>query len=229
MKRGKVVVGYVHPTDVSAFFHESLVETMMRDAQGPRRIVGRLHKYSSANISNARNAIVRSFLEQSDAEWLWMVDTDMHWLPDDLDELLKYASLERAPVLGGLCFGVEDGVLFPTLYDFEQRDGGVGTLRYNEFPENAVFQVGATGAAFLLIHRKVLEAVRDKAFNPTYPWFQETELNGSACGEDVTFCIRAAMAGFPVHVHTGVEIGHHKSHVLTAGQYLAQRAASRES
>lgn len=226
--KGKVAVGYVHPSDVSVYFMDSLLRTFVADFMGPRRILdggARLPKYSSANVSNARNAIVRTFLDETDAEWLWMVDTDMKWEPDALEVLLEYASPERAPIVGGLCFGVEDGVLFPTLYAWgKDDDDQLTTYRYDDYPENAMFQVGATGAAFLLIHRSVLTAMRDKGFNRTFPWFQETEMNGKGCGEDITFCARAGMLGFPVYVHTGVEVGHHKSHILTAGQYRKQRA-----
>ena len=225
-RKGTVALGYVHPADVSAYFCDALVKTIRADAVGQRRIISVLQKFSSANISGARNAIVRSMLDETAAEWLLMVDADMHWQPDDVDELLKYASPDKAPIVGGLCFGVEDGTLFPTLYAFEQLEGSWDAKRFDTFPENAMFQVHGTGAAFLLVHRSVLEAVRDKAFNKTFPWFQEAEFgDGRACGEDVTFCLRAGMAGFPVFVHTGIEIGHHKSHVLTAGQYRQQRAA----
>jgi hypothetical protein len=44
-------------------------------------------------------------------------------------------------------------------------------------------------------------------------------------GEDFTFCLRAGICGFPVHVHTGIHVGHNKSHVLTAEMYQQQRAA----
>lgn len=226
MKRGKVAIGYVHSTEVSIYFHTSVVNTLVADFNGQRRIVNggaRIPKYSSANISNARNAIVRTFLTATDAEWLWMVDTDMDWQPDALDILMAHADAERAPIVGGLCFGVEDGQLFPTLYTWEKREAGLGIARYNEFPPDAMFQVGATGAAFLLIHRSVLEAIEAKGFNKTFPWFQETEMQGLACGEDITFCARAGMCGFPVWVHTGVEVGHHKSYVLTADMYRGQR------
>jgi GT2 family glycosyltransferase len=33
-------------------------------------------------------------------------------------------------------------------------------------------------------------------------------------GEDLTFCLRAAAAGYPIHVHTGVQVGHMKSTTL---------------
>jgi hypothetical protein len=227
VNRGKVAVGYVHPVEVSAYFHDSLIKQFVADFNGPRVILdggARLPKYSSANVSNARNAIVRTFLDACSAEWLWMVDTDMQWEPEDLYTLLHFASLEKAPVVGGLCFGVEDDFLFPTLYSWQQvEDGPPQTVRYIEYPENAMFQVGATGAAFLLIHRQVLMDVEARGFNKTYPWFQETEIGGKGAGEDVTFCARAQLAGHSVWVHTGVEIGHHKSTLLTAAKYRAQR------
>jgi hypothetical protein len=33
-------------------------------------------------------------------------------------------------------------------------------------------------------------------------------------GEDLTFCMRAAAAGLPIHVHTGIQVGHVKTTVL---------------
>lgn len=225
----KVVVGYVHPVEVSAYFHESLIDLMMWDLAHDQRIVnggGRIGRYSSANISAERNTIVRMFLEQSTAQWLWMVDADMHFAPDTLDRLLVEAHEKRAPIVGGLCFGIDDGVLFPTLYGLvDDPERGIGTVRYKDFPDNAMFQVAATGAACLLMHRSALEAIRDKGFNRTFPWFQETELNGNPCGEDFTLCLRAGQLGIPVYVNTGVEIGHHKSMVLTRQMFDEQRRA----
>ena len=86
----------------------------------------------------------------------------------------------------------------------------------------------ATGAAFLLIHRSVLVAMRDRKFNAAFPWFQETELAGHPAGEDLTFCIRAGILGLPVFVDTRVRIGHHKSIVLDHDMFQAQREASDE-
>ena len=79
-------------------------------------------------------------------------------------------------------------------------------------------QVAATGAAFLLIHRSVLKAMSDRSFNEAFPFFQETQNGPDPVGEDLTFCLRLASLGIPVHVHTGVKIGttsprHHRGHV----------------
>jgi hypothetical protein len=226
--RDKVCVAYVHPTEVSTLFHLSMLKFMLWDGANTRRITGggaHISKFSSANISNARNDIVRDFLNTK-SDWLWMIDADMDFEPTTLEQLLMNADPEKSPIVGALCFGVNHGNLFPTLYGLTKDDAGdVRAFRYDEYPENAMFQVAATGAACLLIHRSVLEKMRDQGFNKSYPWFQETELAGRPCGEDFTFCLRAGALGIPVYVDTGVTIGHHKSYTLTEPMYLTQRQA----
>jgi hypothetical protein len=223
----KVAVAYVHPAEVSTIFHLALLRLFLYDGATRQRITGggaHISKFSSANISNARNDIVRDFLNTK-SDWLWMIDADMDFEPTTLEQLLMNADPEKSPIVGALCFGVNHGNLFPTLYGLTKDDAGeVRAFRYDEYPENAMFQVAATGAACLLVHRTVLEQMRDAGFNKTYPWFQETELSGRPCGEDFTFCLRAGNLSIPVWVNTSVKIGHHKSQVLIADMYEKQLA-----
>jgi hypothetical protein len=74
--------------------------------------------------------------------------------------------------------------------------------------------VGATGAAFLLMHRDALERVAKASGDRAAPWFRESVIGAALVGEDLTFCLRCAAAGIPVHVHTGVKIGHMKTTML---------------
>jgi hypothetical protein len=225
----KVVVGYCSPGTVDTAFHESLLNLIAADAVTTHRIIGgggRISVQASANISGARNDIVRQFLDHSDAEWLWMLDTDMTFPAETLEALLENADPDRAPIVGALCFGLDDGWLFPTLYDLRPHEESP-VVRYREWPPNAMFQVAATGAACMLIHRTVLAKIRDQAgaeFSVAFPWYQEREHGVMKVGEDVTFCLRAGLCGFPVYVNTGVAIGHIKSHTLTVDGYLAQQA-----
>lgn len=227
--RDKVVIGYCHPTDVSAFFTESLVRLVAFDLLNSQRLAGLpIGRYSSANVSNARNWLVRTFLESTSADWLLMLDADMTFEHTLIDDLLANASRDRAPIVGGLCFGVEDGRLFPTLYGIGQDDEhGVHMVRFDDFPPDAMFQVAATGAACLLLHRDVLTRIGEaetERGNTAYPWFQEAAFNGNPSGEDVTFCLRAGALGIPIHVDTGVRLGHAKTYLLTEDLYREQRA-----
>jgi len=243
--KGRVVLGYVHGSQLTASFHDTIVQLLVYDMSHEGRIVGgggRVSQYSSANISNARNNIVRRFLDESDAEWFFSVDTDMSFPPETLDRLLEQAYKHGVPIVGGLCFGQADGELFPTTYLLSGDAEHPKMVRLNAWPRRVednemhpLIPVSATGAACVLIHRSVLEAMREK-FPEPYPWFREEILGeppwgagapgtGSAMGEDITFMLRAGVLGFPVHVHVDVEVGHEKSWLLIRDQYDDQRAA----
>jgi hypothetical protein len=229
----KVVVAYCHPGGIHASFHESLLDLLVYDMAHYRRIVnggGRLAYQASANLAGPRNDVVKKFLAGSDADWLWFLDVDMVFLPDTLERLLEFADEEKAPVVGGLCFSIDQGRLFPTMYGLRGSEDSPEVIRFHEWPPDSMFQVAATGTGCLLIHRKVFERIRDftppgsdvAGFNAAFPWFQETTHDNRPVGEDVTFCWRAGLCEIPVFVNTGVHIGHVKERVLDVDAYLAQ-------
>lgn len=225
------IPAYIHPGQVSSYFMESMLATVFYDRSGrrPPRIPNIYQEWSSANVSASRNNIVRRFVERNEADWLLLVDADMRWSPLDIDLLLDVADPKERPVVGGLAFGMSGDEMFPTIYHFaELEPGKPTTIRVREYPQDALIKVAATGAAFLLVHRNVLQAIEAAAFNPAFPWFQETQHGDQPVGEDITFCLRVISAGFPVHVHTGARIGHHKSQVLTEELFLTQQPQETE-
>jgi hypothetical protein len=66
------------------------------------------------------------------------------------------------------------------------------------------------------MHRDALLEVEKASKDPAAPWFRESAAGGKLAlmGEDLTFCLRCAAAGIPVHVHTGVKAGHMKTTML---------------
>ena len=208
-----VAVGFVHPGTVSTHFLLSLYRTP--------GVADVIDERSGPNVARARNRVVERFLD-GDVDWLLMADTDMQWQPDALDRLLAVADPESCPIIGGLCFGTDDGRLVPTIFDVVTLRGENVVVRCDTYPRDRLVSCAATGAAFLLVHRGVLVAVRDAKFSLVFPWFQETERDGFACGEDVTFCLRAGELGFPVLVDTRVKTGHHKSVLFTESLFDGQ-------
>jgi hypothetical protein len=220
------VLSWVDPGEVETPFMLSVLNTLAFDRANGGRIAGWIQMGSSANVSAGRNEIVRRFLDESSAPWLVMVDTDMVWPPDAVHRLVASADPVKFPVVGGLCFAKEadTGMLWPTLYTLIGTEEKPQLARYDEWLDGEMLPVAATGAAFLLMHRSVLERVRERGFSDAYPWFQEREFNGQRAGEDATFCLRCASLGVPVHVNTAVDVGHIKKHVVTVEGYRAQRA-----
>jgi GT2 family glycosyltransferase len=74
-------------------------------------------------------------------------------------------------------------------------------------------QVAATGAAFLLIQREVLQGVGIH-YPHVFPWFAEAVRQGKPVGEDVEFCLRAGSLGFKTYVDADIKVGHVKTLVI---------------
>jgi hypothetical protein len=233
----KVVVAFCHPADrIAPQFRRSLTAVQVRDAVRSRRIVDELDHESSANISAARNGIVEAFLGHGlKPEWLWMLDADMTFADNILDRLLETANPSERPIVGGLCFSVRPRKmngreymnpvgataleLFPTIYRF--RDGRLH--QFYAYRPGEVERVDSTGAACLLVHRRVFEDRRWQDGHP-FPWFRESVLEGMPCSEDQFFCLKAGSLGYPIFVDTRARTGHVKTFIADEDAYLAQRA-----
>jgi hypothetical protein len=217
----RIAVGWIHPGDVAGCFTESLAYTLLRD-----RKIGRIQSIiglqSSPRIAEARCQMVDGFLNQTRDEWLLSIDADMAWDFDAFETIVKHADPDTVPIIGGLCFAGgrswkdNKPTIRPTIYRI--GDGGMTEIVEN-YERDSLVQVGATGAAFLLVHRRVFKAMQKAAPNDPHPWFAERYIQGRSVGEDITFCLRAQACGFPVHVHTGAKIAHRKSFFLTEELY----------
>lgn len=228
----KVALAYVH-ADAGRVtsFEDSLAAMKDWDATHGKYLSQRFAvRYGTDGIVAARNQVAAQMVT-SDCDWLLWVDTDMGFDADALDKLLMVADPVARPVVGGLCFAARqyahDGMNGywtrpqPTLYDWKDNpDGGSGFVITPMYPVNALMQVSATGSAFILIHRSVFERIAETVIPGTAEkigaaWYDRTPApNGELLGEDISFCVRANLAGIPVHVHTGVRTSHYKAQWL---------------
>lgn len=223
MKRGKVAVGFLDPGTWSYCFGQSLIDLYLTDAHGPRRIVPdgvQLRDNCQAGgVVAGRNEVARKFLDASDCEWLFMVDSDMGFAPDTVERLIASADPVARPVVGGLCFALrrerpgdchgQKYVVVPTCFEFVETETEVGFRSILDYERDALVQVSGTGAACLLIHRTALHRVRER-YGPV--WFDPiTHPTGpTTFSEDLSFCVRLAAVGLPVYVDTSVRTTHDK-------------------
>jgi hypothetical protein len=243
---GGVCFAWIDGGTVSGWFMWPAWNMAILDGRMSRYLVDdsgdSIHLQSSPRIHEARNQVVDLFaaLEQQ-PEWLLMIDADMTFEPDLLERMMQVADPVRVPILGALCFGggrVHEP--FPTIYRLlEERidERSYYSLdKVHDYPRDALVQVGATGAACLLVHRQVFATMKnaygtlpDGQPNPS-PWFAEgiTGLKGEGWGEDTVFCLRAQSLRIPVHVHTGIKVGHVKEVIIDEVFYDNRRAAVQE-
>lgn len=191
--------------------HTGLVATLLYDQEhGWGNYYGELIQTSGANISKARNEVIRRFLQTTDAEWAWFLDSDMVIAPDTLPRLLCAAEVTGAKAVGGLCVMVGNDGPIPTTFQMGDPTRGEVTRVLLDYQDNTIVQVAATGCACLLIHRSALEALRDQNPHLNYPWVYEEEVTGQWVSEDVMLTLRLNAAGFPVFVDCSTHVGHAK-------------------
>jgi len=229
---GTVQVAYMHGTRVSHSWHNSMMNLVGYDKSIGLNVITTMPFGVACSGPNSlvegRNMAVAHFLDKTHTEWLFFVDTDMGFTPDSMERLLVAADPVERPVVGGLCFAMKHiksdrqggfRVLpVPTLFMFAENEGqGLGFANRFIYPPDSMVQVAGTGAAFLLIHRSVLEAIRAEMGDI---WFNFVQYgDGAQVSEDLSFCWRLNAMGFPVFVHTGVKITHHKELWLSEEDY----------
>jgi hypothetical protein len=245
VKPGTVVPAFLDAHRWSGCFGVSFLELMLYDLAHRQRILGGSGTYlrkvtGAGGLPDGRNEAVCNFLDATDAEWLWFVDTDMGFAPDTVDRLVAAADPKDRPVVGGLCFalrrtgkgplnGERFGVI-PTVYSYAETGDEVGFLPLSDYPRDQLVQVAGTGAACLLIHRSALVALRERYGDA---WFDTTKhptgLQGRprSFSEDLSFCVRLAACGVPLHVDTGVKTTHEKGGIFLDEEiYTRQQVAA---
>lgn len=165
------------------------------------------------------NKVVRDFLA-TDGEWLWSSHNDVCFLPGTLPRLLSWGK----PLISALVF-MRAGLPLPHIwrgYD-EQKIYAMRVRDTQEFfgrhpeamlwgpqvmqprPEDALAEIDFTSTSCTLMHRTVLEAIRDKYGEDQ--WFlMDNDYTGG--GEDRRFFERAREVGFPAFVDRSCVAGH---------------------
>jgi GT2 family glycosyltransferase len=236
-----VFAATLHAHTVATSYSESMLRMVAYDAMHEGRLVrggGPALLPAGVNtLPEVRNKACAYLLDESKADWLLFVDSDMGFTEDSVDRLLEAADPVERPVVGALCFGLQQVVTdgqggyltkpFPTIYDWGNLPGTNRwgfTIRW-EYPQNTVTRVAATGAAFLLIHRGILDKLRAGAGDT---WFTRAGLPDEPriLGEDMSFCARLGAAGIPLYVHTGVKTTHLKQLWVSEDYYVETRRAA---
>lgn len=246
---GGVVVATLAAHTLPIEFMSSWGDMMQYDAVTKGYLLpprgGAMKMTSGPRIAEARSQLVDMFFAEETfkgAEWLLMIDSDMVFGPNLVEQLMEHADPEKVPILGGLCFaGGRNHNPYPTIYREEEATSNgkpfTAIAPHHDYPRDALVRCGATGGACLMVHRQVFIAMshpHPKGFGTQadgsktpYPWFVEGLVapNGEPIGEDIAFCRRATTLGIPIHVHTGIKLGHIKHFILDEGWYDASHSA----
>jgi hypothetical protein len=230
-KPGSVIPAVIDGGEWSASFGLSWTDMMVYDQANTGRILGQngsaqyVRKQSGTmGLASARSEIAAYFLQQN-AEWLFMVDSDMGYGPETIDQLVASAIRYDVKILGALCFaqkldkeqnqGPHGAIRYrivPTLYQYVEvpTTGESGFRSITKYQRDTFQHVAATGAACMLVHRDALAAIGPEPFMPITDKTAGGNGTPRTFSEDLSFCVRAHAAGLQIGVDTSIKTSHYK-------------------
>jgi GT2 family glycosyltransferase len=212
----KVSIGSCDPGTVNGSFAYRLIQLAQARSS---RLGPFVRVKGSGLLSKQRNRVVKQFLDGTKSDWLLLIDSDEQLTLEAFDKLIETAHDKERPVVAGLVFagfGVE-GAAYPKPVPAIFQDAPEGFLPLYKYDENSVFEIDAAGTGCLLVHRSVLEKMREKADinqGTDWCWFWDGPIGGNWIGEDLLFSRRIRALGFPIYVNTGAILPHQKSYWL---------------
>lgn len=229
--KDKVAIGMVNDGTIDA---NLVIDLLQIRGQRMDRFDSFIQVSNMGLLTRSRNVLVKNFLEQTNAAWLLMIDSDERLSIETWDLLVQTAHDKDRPVVSGLVFAAffdSDESLrpVPTIYRM-LADGGLQAI--DDYPENSVIEIDGMGTGCVLIHRSVLLILQNKATEhqgKDWAWFVDGSINGTWYGEDLLFSKRLKSLEIPMHAHTGAICAHHKKFWLIEAHHKPFRDAAIEN
>jgi len=213
MKRNdKICIGMVNNNSINSLLAIDLIHI----ARHPEQHFDNMVQVGNIGLTTrSRNIVVKTFLDQTDAEWLLILDSDERLSIDTWLKLIRTANEKERPIVSGLVFAAlfnekDELQATPCIYKMYEN-GGLSSI--HDYPLDTVLEVDAVGTGCLLIHRKVLLDIQKNATahqGDKWAWFVEGAIDGTYFGEDLLFSKRLKSLGYKIYVHTGAILPHHK-------------------
>lgn len=199
-----------------------------------------LPSISGLYIANNRNLIAREFL-RTKAEWLLQIDTDIEFPMTLLETMVDLAGRDKKILAASVPLGTaaifgnsESGAGyrngFPTCGFMS--GGAPGVWKSVESVTETPLEVDGVATACILIHRDVLTEIARRGGQCWFDHIYEPKgapigddwstVESISLGEDIAFCVRARLAGFPSYVVHVQGLRHHKVAPQTHDLHIEQ-------
>jgi len=171
-------------------------------------------------IGRQRQALFDMWYDQIKTDWLLWVDSDIVIDQQIVKMLWDVADKKTHPVVCGVYFiskQNESSVMQPMPAVF--NDISEFQIQYlHPLPENQVVEIDNAGLGLCLMHRSVVEKLRE--MYPDQSVFAEQEgIGDKYVSEDIVFFRKLKKAGVKVHAHTGALVKHMKRFALDVNYY----------
>lgn len=146
---------------------------------------------ASTYLPDARNFIHKTFLEELDCEYLFMLDSDVLPPPDTISRLLAH----KKPLVGGW-YKEKNREHNPVVSDYVSTDNGIHSYRHRKQPGIGLESVDGAGAGCWLMRRDVAEKLGTKPY----------DMNSG--GEDLLMCKKVKDFGYDIFIDWSIECAH---------------------
>lgn len=231
----KLVIGIVHPDRVDGYFFHSMMSLLTDQINSKHPLFDDVVcVISGPALQLGRGSVATTFMEHTDGDVLLMIDADMRFTIETIYQMwqqfkaLPKLNGDKAKVLGGLAFMLRGPKITlanmqPTIWA-NAPDGSRRYVGQYDYLQDTLLKVAATGAACLMVHREVFQAVGDRYGHGR--WFYHEHLDdGDELGEDLSFCRKVTDCGYGIYLHTALKFGHMKTVEIGEAEYIAARAA----
>lgn len=179
------------------------MQVLMQCLMNPNHPVSNILMHNGDSlVTRARNKTAHDFLHNTKNEWLMFIDSDIIFQPSDIERLISH----NKPLIGGIYF--KKKIPYSPVANRKIRE------------ENGLFVMGEIGTGFMLIHRDVLEEIRERYPERTYKnegdeavgeyndFFGVGVVNNRYLSEDYYFCHLAKECGYEAYLDPSVVVRH---------------------
>jgi hypothetical protein len=165
----KVVIGWIDGGQIMGGFAAYLAQILLHRSDRIEAVIAA----SSPYLSDNRNSLVRTFLDQTDAEWLVSLDTDICVELESFDELLNAADKDKHPIVGGMYFLPMSTGIQVSASCWDLNNPGKYEWLADFVKEVNTEGLHAIGLGYAVIHRSIFEKVAAQYPDNPKPWFQD--------------------------------------------------------
>lgn len=217
MRPTRIALAFLHPGSVRAEFMDSVMRAY--GYYSPKEIeFVRVSARSGADITRKRNDLFQTIAHETNADYLWWLDSDMTFEPITPLRLIE----NDKPIVAGLSMVRNENGADRPAFTIRAPEGTLvrGSGAHLRAAGKRPFEVAAVGMACTMIRADVLKHLAADR-KPLYPYAEidtltdpKTKTGYGPTEDDVTFCLRAKAAGFETWVDPRVKVGHVKDEIL---------------
>lgn len=207
--RDKVFVGF--PSDGKVVGGMAIGLAQLAKTEAPEYELTGFIEARGALIFDNRNRIVKFFLDQTDADWLLQIDSDIVFDGGALRAM--WPTTRQGKIVAGLYYNYRcenqnplEAQVIPMAFIKNQE----GHFQALEGISGGSFPVDGAGSGFLLVHREVFKKMMEHPEWNGWPWFGHDRMGEVILGEDLAFMNRAASIGYRTWLNANVRLHHYK-------------------